>query len=123
VGGLHSRLVGEDKKSRAAYEWFFTTAKWDEDELAQRKAELFYQLMGIKPGDRLLLIVDDTLNEKKGKATEGVGYFMDHSTGKYVWGELLRRLRSAEQGACSCPAQGKGCTLERRTPGDWARGS
>ena len=89
VRGLHSRLVGEDKKSRAAYEWFFTTAKWDEDELAQRKAELFYRLMDIKQGDKLLLIVDDTLNEKKGKATEGVGYFKDHSTGKYVWGNCF----------------------------------
>lgn len=89
VRGLHSRMVGEDKKSRAAYEWFFTTAKWDENELAQRKADLFYELMGIKPKDKLLLIIDDTLNEKNGKATEGVGYFMDHSTGKYVWGNCF----------------------------------
>lgn len=89
VRGLHSRMVGEDKKSRAAYEWFFTTAKWDENELAQRKADLFYELTGIKPGDRHLLIIDDTLKKKKGNATEGVGYFRDHASGEYVWGNCF----------------------------------
>ena len=38
-----------------------------------------------KEGNRILLIIDDTYNEKKGRHTEGVGKFFDHSKG-YIWG-------------------------------------
>lgn len=41
-----------------------------------------------KKGDRVLLIIDDTYNEKKGKQTEGVGKFFDHSKG-FIWGQNI----------------------------------
>ena len=73
----------KDKKSSSSYNWFLKDAKWDADEVAQRKAELFFNAINLKENDRLLLIIDDTYNTKKGKHTEGVGRFYDHSKGLY----------------------------------------
>ena len=34
----------------------------------------------------MLLIIDDTYNEKEGTQTEGVGKFYDHNKETYIWG-------------------------------------
>jgi hypothetical protein len=31
------------KKARSSYNWFITDGDWDEDEIAQRKADLFFE--------------------------------------------------------------------------------
>jgi hypothetical protein len=86
VYNLHETMAdNNEKKGRSSYNWFITNGDWDEDEIAQRKADLFFEEMHLKAGDRILLIIDDTYNEKKGKHTEGVGKFYDHSKG-YIWG-------------------------------------
>jgi hypothetical protein len=77
-----------DRKARSSYNWFVTNGDWDEDEIAQRKADLFFEELGLKEGNRILLIIDDTYNEKKGKHTEGVGKFFDHSKG-FIWGNSI----------------------------------
>ncbi|GCC10089.1 archaeal putative transposase [archaeon] len=84
VRRLHKSIFGG--KSRTAYEYFFNDAKWDEDALSQRKAELFFKEAGLSRGDRLLLIIDDTYVEKKGDKTAGVGKFYDHARGRYITG-------------------------------------
>jgi hypothetical protein len=76
------------KKGRSSYNWFITDSDWDEDELAQRKVDLFLSEIGVKKGNRILLIIDDTYNEKRGKKTEGVGRFFDHSKG-FIWGNSI----------------------------------
>jgi hypothetical protein len=78
----------QEKKARSSYNWFFTDGDWDEDEIAQRKADLFFEELCLKEGNRILLIIDDTYNEKKGKHTEGVGKFFDHSKG-FIWGNSI----------------------------------
>jgi hypothetical protein len=85
VYNLYNTMALEDKKNRSSYNWFFNNAKWDEDEIADRKAEMLFKAVGLKKGDQILFIVDDTYEEKKGNATEGVGKFYDHSKG-YIWG-------------------------------------
>lgn len=65
-----------------------TNGDWDEDEIAQRKADLFFEELHLKKDNRILLIIDDTYNEKKGKHTEGVGKFFDHSKG-LIWGNNI----------------------------------
>jgi SRSO17 transposase len=77
-----------EKKGRSSYNWFITNGDWDEEEIAQRKADLFFEELGLKEGDRILLIIDDTYNEKKGKRTDGVGKFFDHSKG-FIWGNNI----------------------------------
>ncbi len=47
---------------------------------------MFFKAVGLKKGDRILFIVDDTYEEKKGNATEGVGKFYDHSKNAFIWG-------------------------------------
>lgn len=84
VRRLHKSISGG--KSRTAYEYFFKDAKWDEDAVAQRKAELFFKETGLSLGDRLLLVIDDTYVEKKGDKTDGVGKFYDHAKGRYING-------------------------------------
>jgi hypothetical protein len=78
----------KEKKGRSSYNWFVTDGDWDEDEVAQRKADLFFEELGLEERDRVLLIIDDTYNEKKGKQTEGVGKFFDHSKG-FIWGQNI----------------------------------
>jgi hypothetical protein len=87
IFNLHETMANDykEKKARSSYNWFITNGDWDEDEIAQRKADLFFEELNIKEGDRILLIIDDTYKEKKGKKTEGVGKFFDHSKG-YIWG-------------------------------------
>lgn len=56
--------VAKGKKSRSSYNWF-SDANWDENEVAQRKVDLFIDSLCLKENDKLLLIIDDTYNEKK----------------------------------------------------------
>ena len=90
IFNLHETMAdnNKEKKGRSSYNWFFTDGNWDEDEIAQRKADLFFEELRIKEGNRILLIIDDTYNEKKGKHTEGVGKFFDHSKG-FIWGNSI----------------------------------
>jgi SRSO17 transposase len=76
----------EGKKARSSYNWFFSDANWDENEVAQRKLDLFIDKLSLKDNDKILLIIDDTYNEKDGTQTEGVGKFYDHSKESYIWG-------------------------------------
>mgnify|MGYP001591539296 CR=1 FL=1 len=90
IFNLHETMAdnNQEKKARSSYNWFFTDGDWDEDEIAQRKADLFFEELRLKEGNRILLIIDDTYNEKKGKHTEGVGKFFDHSKG-FIWGNSI----------------------------------
>ncbi len=90
VFNLHDTMANgnKEKKARSSYNWFITDGDWDEDEIAQRKADLFFEELGLKEGNRILLIIDDTYNKKKGKHTEGVGKFFDHSKG-FIWGNSI----------------------------------
>jgi hypothetical protein len=74
------------KKARSSYNWFFSDANWDENEVAQRKVDLFIEHLSLKNDDKMLLIIDDTYNEKEGTQTDGVGKFYDHSKEAYIWG-------------------------------------
>jgi SRSO17 transposase len=74
------------KKARSSYNWFLSDANWDENEVAQRKVDLFIEHLCLKENDKMLLIIDDTFNEKEGTQTEGVGKFYDHSKETYIWG-------------------------------------
>jgi len=76
------------EKARSSYNWFITDGDWDEDEIAQRKADLFFEELDLKKGSMIMLIIDDTYNEKKGRHTEGVGKFFDHSKG-FIWGNSI----------------------------------
>ena len=84
VRRLHKSISGG--KSRMAYEYFFKDAKWDEDAVAQCKADLFFKEAGLSSEDKLLLVIDDTYVEKKGDKTDGVGKFFDHAKGRYING-------------------------------------
>ena len=83
IANLHDTMADDCsyKKSRSTYNWFITKGKWDEDEVAQRKADQFFEALKLKSGDRVLLIIDDTYAEKKGNHTDGVGKFFDHCKG------------------------------------------
>jgi len=85
---LHETIADtcKDKKTYQAYSYFFNRAKWSEDEVAQKKANMFFEAIGVKSGKRILVIIDDTLEDKKGEKTFGVGKFKDHATGEYLWG-------------------------------------
>ncbi|VUT28141.1 MAG: hypothetical protein SYNGOMJ08_00703 [Candidatus Syntrophoarchaeum sp. GoM_oil] len=87
VYNLYETMLDDcnDKKARSTYDWFFNQAKWNEDEVAQRKAYMFFKAFDLKEGGRILLIIDDTYREKKGKCTDGIGKFFDHNKG-YIWG-------------------------------------
>jgi SRSO17 transposase len=87
ISNLHETMADDNnkKKGRSSYNWFITDGDWDEDEVAQRSAYMFLEASDLKCGDMLLLIIDDTYNEKKGKKSEGVGKFYEHSKG-YTWG-------------------------------------
>ena len=76
----------EGKKARSSYNWFFSDANWDENEVAQRKVDLFINHLSLKDNDKILLIIYDTYNEKEGTQTDGVGKFYDHSKEEYIWG-------------------------------------
>jgi SRSO17 transposase len=76
----------EGTKSRSSYNWFFSDAIWDENEVAQRSVDLFIEANEVSASDRILLIIDDTYNEKEGKCTDGVGKFYDHCQDSYIMG-------------------------------------
>ena len=67
--------VAKGKKACSSYNWFFSDANWDENEVAQRKADLFINSLCLKGNNKISLIIDDTFNKKEGNQTEGVGKF------------------------------------------------
>lgn len=89
VVNLHSSLAKDLRKSRTAYEYFFLQGKWSDIEVANRKAELFFNSVALKDGDTILLVIDDTHKEKKGEDTAGVGRFLDHGKGRFIWGNCF----------------------------------
>lgn len=86
VRNMHKTLDKDERKSRTAYEYFFHKAKWSDVEVANRKAEVFFRAAKLNRSKKLFLTIDDTLEEKKGEATEGVGSFFDHAKQRYMWG-------------------------------------
>ncbi|MDD2835145.1 MAG: IS701 family transposase [Methanothrix sp.] len=88
VANLYDTMADcrKEKKARSSYNWFFSDANWDENEVAQRKVNLFIEHLSLKNDDKILLIIDDTYNEKEGTQTDGVGKFYDHSKEAYIWG-------------------------------------
>jgi len=73
------------KKARSSYNWFFSDANWDENKIAQCKVNLFIEHLPLKEDGKILLIIDDTYNEKEGTQTDGVGKFYGHSKKAYIW--------------------------------------
>jgi len=86
------------KKARSSYNWFLSDANWDENEVAQRKVDLFIEHLCLKENDKMLLIIDDTFNEKEGTQTEGVGKFYDHSKKPTFGATILLPLLSKQRG-------------------------
>lgn len=88
IQNLHETIANncEDKKNYQTYRYFFEKAKWDENEMAQKKADIFFKAIDARKGKRILIIVDNTLNKKKGVKTFGVGWFHDSSKGGHIWG-------------------------------------
>ncbi|OIQ05809.1 MAG: hypothetical protein AUK59_02365 [Candidatus Altarchaeum sp. CG2_30_32_3053] len=83
---LHRAIanVCADKKAYQTYRYFLNAAKWDENKIAQKTADVFLKKMGAENGKRVLVVIDDTYEEKKGKNTFGVGKFWDHKTKRYI---------------------------------------
>ena len=50
IFSLHETMADDnkEKKGRSSYNWFITDGDWDEEEIAQRKADLFFEELGIK---------------------------------------------------------------------------
>jgi len=67
VANLCDTMAGcrKGKKARSSYNWFFRDANWDENEVAQRKVDLFIDSLCLKENDKMLLIIDDTSMKKK----------------------------------------------------------
>jgi len=87
IQNLHETIANtcKNKKDYQTYRYFFEKARWNENEVAQKKADIFFKAIGAKKGKRILIIVDDTFKKKKGENTFGVGWFWDHSVGKHIW--------------------------------------
>ena len=71
VMNLHGSLSDNLRKSRTAYEYFFNQGKWSDAAVAQRKADLFFEILGVGDGDTIRVITDDTYKGKKREATTG----------------------------------------------------
>lgn len=87
VAGL-SRSIGFGPH-RAKRNAFLTEAQWDEIDAAVALAWEELQRLGLKAGETLFLILDDTHTKKRGKKMQGAGKFYDTTTGSYAWGHNL----------------------------------
>jgi hypothetical protein len=45
------------KKARSSYNWFFSDANWDENEVAQRKVDLFVDSLCLKENNKYLSVL------------------------------------------------------------------
>lgn len=45
ISNLHETMADDNKKKmgRSSYNWFITNGDWDEDEVAQRSADMFLE--------------------------------------------------------------------------------
>lgn len=78
---LHKGI--SNSKSRTAYSYFFNNAKFNQKNIAQVKANLFFEKHDTHK-NKIILSIDDTLTEKEGEKTDGVGKFHDHTEGDYI---------------------------------------
>jgi len=87
VTGL-SRSIGFGPH-RAKRNAFLTEAQWEEIEATCELAWGELRRLGLKAGETLYLILDDTHTRKRGKKMQGAGKFYDTTTGSYAWGHNL----------------------------------
>jgi hypothetical protein len=77
-----------DRNDQSALNKFLTRAEWDEIELNRLRvlfelARLHRRPVSVKAGR---LLIDDTLNQHRKGAIEGLAYLKDHTVNRYVWG-------------------------------------
>lgn len=65
---------------------FVTIAPWEPQEALRNLAAQQLQKMGIKAGEELVFIIDDTHTRKRGKQMQGAGIYWDNALKKYMWG-------------------------------------
>jgi len=87
VTGINSNFMGHTDQSSKNH--FLTEAEWDDSAVTQTRLDLVLEhckKQGILDG---VLVIDDTLGEKKGLSIEGADWFWDHSENRYAFGHPL----------------------------------
>ena len=76
-----------NKNDQSSLNKFITQAKWDEDELNQRRISLELSRLRERPASEKAgrLIIDDTMAHHTRCAMEGLAYLYDHTVGHNVW--------------------------------------
>jgi SRSO17 transposase len=71
---------------RTRFNNFFLVGRWDGPERLRTKADELLADLELKRGERVYLILDDSVSRKRGKQMEGVGYLHDPVHGGSVLG-------------------------------------
>ena len=82
VRGITRRTVGATDQSNLNR--FLTRSPWSEEQLNQRRVETLEASPASASRPEGLLVIDDTLTEKKGQHIEGVGRYTRHDGGKIL---------------------------------------
>jgi len=87
VRGITRRTVGATDQSNLKR--FLTQSPWSEEELNQRRVEMLQSHPATASRPEGLLVIDDTLTEKKGEKIEGVSRYTRHDGGKVLGHNLV----------------------------------
>jgi hypothetical protein len=78
-----------DRRSRQAISDFLTLAEWNAGELLAETALDQLKRLGLRPGDTLYLVVDDTQKRKRGKLMAAVSKIFLHAEKVYAHGHTI----------------------------------
>jgi len=76
---VQSLIQSSWERSLASFTRFLVSYVWDQEQLVKTTLERFFNILKIKAGSVLFLLVDDTLAEKTGKKIPGCGWHKDHA--------------------------------------------
>ena len=65
---------------------FFTSSKWDSAAVLRDVAKISLEKLGVRAGETIYLIIDDSHARKRGKKMQGAGKYRDMSTMSFLWG-------------------------------------
>lgn len=79
----------DDRRSRQAISNFLTLAEWNAPQLLAETALEQLKRLGLRPGDTLYLVLDDTQKRKRGKLMAAVSKIFLHAEKVYAQGHTI----------------------------------
>lgn len=94
VSAISSMYV---RQGRVSLNRFLSEYSWDAGTINTQRLKTLQDYNQTRWNKRGVIIIDDTILEKRGSKIPYVGKFYDHASGRFVWGQCIVSMHYADQ--------------------------